>query len=85
MENVGKRINFKLVNDSKQLQKELNKPTLEDTITYNKDLLVGVHLSKEKMLDKPIYTSQCILDNSKREMYKFLYDYCFKKWGGRLM
>ena len=42
MENLRKRINFKLVNDTKQLQKELNKPTLEETIVYNKNLLVGV-------------------------------------------
>ena len=82
MENIRKRINFKLVNDTKQLQKELNKPTLEDTITYNKDLLVGVHRSKQNItLDKPICTGQCILDNSKREMYEFVYDYVFQKWG----
>ena len=82
MENVRKRINFKLLNDTKQLQKELNKPTLEGAIVYNKDLLVGVHLSKKKiMLDKPIYTGQCILDNSKRCMYEFMYDYVFPKWG----
>ena len=64
MVNVRKRINFKLVNDTKQLQKELNKPTLEDRIVYNKNLLVGVRLNKKKItLDKPIYTGQCILDN----------------------
>ena len=55
MENIGKRINFKIINDEKQLQKELNKPTLEDTITYHNDLLVGVHLAKQKItLNKPI-------------------------------
>ena len=57
MENIRKRINFKLVNDPIKLQKELNKPTLQDTITYHPDLLVGVHLSKQKItLNKPIYT-----------------------------
>ena len=60
MENIRKRINFQIVNDEKKLQKYLNKPTLEDTIVYNKDLLVGVHLSKEKIvLNKPIHTGQC--------------------------
>ena len=45
-------------------------------------MLVGVHLSKRKItLNKPIYTGQCILDNSKRCMYEFVYDYCFPKWG----
>ena len=44
--------------------------------------MVGVHLSKQNItLDKPIYTGQCILDNSKRCMYEFVYDYCFPKWG----
>ena len=70
------------MNNEKRLQKYLNRPTLEDTITYNKDLLVGVHLSNEKItLNKPIYTGQCILGNSKRCMYEFLYDYVFPKWG----
>ena len=82
MENIRKRINFKIVNKQEKLQKYLNKPTLEDTIVYNKDLLVGVHLSKEKIiLYKPIYTGQCILDISKQKMYKFLNDYVFPKWG----
>ena len=32
MENIRKRINFKIINNEKRLQKFLNKPTLEDTI-----------------------------------------------------
>ena len=80
MENIRKRINFKIVNNDRKLQKYLNKPTLEDTIVYIKDLLVGVHMSKEKIvLNKQIYTGQCILDNSRHKMYEFLYDYVFPK------
>ena len=82
MENIRNRINFQLINNEAKLKKELNKPTLQDVITYNNDLLVGVHLSKQKIkLNKPIYTGQCILDNSKRLMYEFVYDYCFPNWG----
>ena len=82
MENVRNRVNFKLVNDEKQLQKELNKPTLLDTTVYDNDLLVGVHLKKGAFkLDKAVYTGQCILDESKLMMYEFLYDYVFPKWG----
>ena len=82
MKNVRNIINFKIVNDAKRLQKYQNKPTLEDTIVYDKNLLVGVHLSKEKIiLNTPIYTGQCSLDNSKQKMYEFLYNYVFPKWG----
>ena len=82
MENVCNRVNFKLVNDKKQLQKELNKPTPLDTTICDSDSLVGVHLKKGTiMLDKPIYTGQYILDESKLMMYEFMYDYVFKNWG----
>ena len=82
MENVRNRINFKLVNDHEQLQKEMNKPTFEEAHVYHNDLFVGVHLRKGVItLDKPIYTGQCILDESKLMMYEFLYDYVFPKWG----
>ena len=82
MENVRNWINFKLVNNHEQLQKEMNKCTLEEAITYHNDLFVGVHLTKTVIkLDKPIYTGQCILDESKLMMYEFLYDYVFEKWG----
>ena len=80
MENVRNRINFKLVNSHEQLQKEINKPTFEEAYVYHNDLLAGVKFSKSSiMLDKPIYTGQCILDESKLMMYEFLYDYLFPK------
>ena len=90
MEIIRKRIYFDLVNDSKKLQKLMNKPTFQDITVYvpgsdsdsDDDFLVGVHMTKPKIiLNKPIYTGQCILDNSKRAMYEFVYDYCFPKWG----
>ena len=91
MENIRKRIDFKLVNDSVSLQKWINKPFLKDISTYVKgtkddpeNFLVGLHMSKPKIkLNMPIYTGQAILDTSKIEMYKFIYDFCFKKWPGK--
>ena len=60
----------------------MNKCTFEEATVYHKDLLVGVHLTKTVIkLDKPIYTGQCILEESKLMMYEFLYDYVFEKWG----
>ena len=45
------------------------------------DFLIGVQMTKPKAtLNKPIYTGQCILDDSKILMYEFIYDYCMKKW-----
>lgn len=82
MENVRNRVNFKMINHQTQLQKEINKPAFEDISVYHSDLLVGVNLTKGVVkLDKPIYTGQTILDDSKLMMYEFLYDYCFVKWG----
>ena len=82
MENVRNHVNFKLVNSHEQLQEEMNKCTFEEASVYHNDLLVGVKFTKTVIkLDKPIYTGQCILDESKLMMYEFLYDYVFPKWG----
>ena len=89
MENIRKRISFELVNDTKRLRKLVSKPFFKDVSVYvpgddedDENFLVGVHLGKSEIeLNKPIYTGQCILDNSKREMYQFVYDYCIPKWG----
>ena len=85
MENITKRINFELVNDTNRLQKLINKPIFQDISVHvpgsdgnDNNCLAGVHMTKPKiLLNKPIYTGQCILDNSKRNMYEFVYDYCF--------
>ena len=91
MMNIRKRIDFRLVNNSKKLRKLVNKPFYKDLTVYvpgesddedGNDFLVGLHMTKPKItLDQPIYTGQCILDNSKRVMYEFVYDYCIPKWG----
>ena len=90
MENIFKRIDFRLVNNSKKLRKLMNKPFFKDITVYvpgsddegDDEFLVGVQMSKPKiLLNKPIYTGQSILDNSKRRMYEFVYDYCISKWG----
>ena len=90
MKNIRKSIDFKLVNNSKNLRKLINKPFVKDITVYvpasddddDDKFLVGVHMGKPQIkLDKPIYTGQCILDNSKRAMYEFVYDYCIPKWG----
>ena len=89
MENIRKRIRFELVSNSKRLRKLVSKPFFKDISVYvlgddedDKNFLVGVHLGNPEIeLNKPIYTGQCIVDNSKWEMYQFVYDYCIPKWG----
>ena len=88
MEDVRKHIDFELVNDRKRLRKLVRKPQYQSDTTYvnngGDDILLGVSMQKKVVtLDKPIYTGQAILDDSKILMYEFIYDYCFKKWPGR--
>ena len=85
MEDVRNRINFKLVNNKKRLLKEINKASFEYEKEFvdngGDDILYGLQMKRPKItVDKPIYTGQCILDDSKILMYNFIYDYCMKKW-----
>ena len=84
MEDVRNRIDFRLVNSKEKLQKLIKSPAFQDETTFVNDdegFILGVHMTREKVtLNKPIFTGQCILDDSKILMYKFIYDYCMKKW-----
>ena len=74
MEDVRKRIDYKLVTDTEQLLKLTNNPLFHDRDIINEDI-VGVHMIKPKVtLDKPIYVGQAVLDYSKLEMYQLFYD-----------
>ena len=87
--NKRNRIDFRLVNNSKKLRKLLNKPFFKDSTIYvpglsetEDDFLVGVQMEQPMIsLDQPMYTGQAILDNSKRAMYEYVYEYCIPKWG----
>ena len=73
MEDVRKRINYKLITDEVKFEKLARSPFFydRDIITEN---LVGVHLLKPKVtLDKPVFVGQAVLDYSKIEMYQLFY------------
>ena len=73
-EEVKKRINFRLCNNSDELCILTSKPSFERFIIFNENL-VGVCLAKESiLLNKPIYIGQAILDLSKLIMYEMFYD-----------
>jgi hypothetical protein len=75
MENVKKRINFRLISTPDEAYRAKNVKRYE---IFNENL-VGLHQSKTKvLLNKPIYLGQNILDDSKYIMYNFHYNFMLK-------
>ncbi len=73
MEDVRKRINYKLVTDEDKFEKLARSPFFHDREIITEDI-VGVHMLKPKVtLDKPIFVGQAVLDYSKLEMYHLFY------------
>jgi len=76
MENVRKRINFRLINTEDQALRVKNMKRF----TIFHDDLVGLHIQKtEVKLNKPIFLGQNILDESKFTMYNFHYNFMLEK------
>ena len=74
MEDVRKRMNYKLVNDVNKMNKLISSPLFIDRDIIDEDI-VGVKMVKSEIeLCKPIYIGQAVLDYSKLEMYKLFYD-----------
>ena len=83
MENLRKRVNVKLVNTEKQLEKLSASPLFDYFRIFNEDL-VAVNMKKPSLyLNRPIYVGFCILDLSKVLMYDFHYNYIKAKYGNR--
>ena len=81
MENIRNRVDIRLVNEEKQAEKLVSKPTFEGRTIFCEDL-AAVYMKRTKiMFDKPIYVKFCILDLSKMLMYDFHYNYIVKKYG----
>ena len=75
MKNIRKRINGRLINDSKTYLKCVGKPNFISQKVFDKNV-VAVHQIKTVLtLNKPIFLGFCILELSKLLMYKFHYDY----------
>ena len=79
MENLRKRMNFKLISDENKFVKYVSKPNFINGVIFNENL-VGVKYVQEKLLlNKPIYVGFSILDISKTLMYDFHYGFVKKK------
>ena len=73
MEDVRKRLNYKLVTDEDKFEKLARSPFFHDRDIITEDI-VGVHMLKSKVtLDKPVFVGQAVLDYSKLEMYNLFY------------
>src|SRR5437870_7008750 len=83
MENLRKRMNFKLICDENKLGKYISKPTFLNGVIFNENL-VSVNYVQEKLkLNKPIYVGFSILDISKTLMYDFHYNFIKNKYRDR--
>ena len=74
MENVRRRIDFRLCNTPEKFQTYTSRPLFLSATRFTEDL-VGVELLKGKVeLDKPVFISQAVLDLSKLIMYQLRYE-----------
>ena len=84
MENIGKRINVRLINDSKEHLKCVTKPNFISQKIFDKNF--AIHCVKTVLtLNKPLYLGFCILELSKLFMYKFHFDYACKTFDAKLL
>lgn len=86
MENVRKRIEYKLVaaDDTEKLRKLFADPRYVEVDCFN-DNLFGVKMNKKDVyMNKPIAIGFAVLELSKLLMYEFYYDYFKKKYPGNL-
>ena len=77
MENLGNRINVKLVNNKKDYSKCTSKPSYMSHKIFE-------NIGKTKLalkLNKPVYIGMCILELSKVLIYEFHYNYIKNKCG----
>ena len=77
-ENTRKRINVKLINDSKEYLKCVSKPNFISQEILDKYFIAVHQIKTVPTLNKPIYAGFCILELNKLLIYKFHDDYALK-------
>ena len=74
MEDVRKRMNYKVSSNEERILKLIASPLFLDRDIISEDV-VGIKMVKPKVvLDKPIYVGQAVLDYSKLSMYRLFYE-----------
>ena len=85
MENLRKRICFRLINNIKDYVRCVSQPNFISQKIFSKNF-VAIHQIKPVLtLNKPIYVGFSILDLSKLLMYKFHYEYIKNKFNAKLL
>lgn len=84
MENLRSRVNIKLVNNEKGLQRCVSKPSFQRFQIFNEDLVGCQNKVTNLILNKPVYVGCAILDLSKIIMYNFHYNTMVKAYGPNL-
>ena len=85
IENIRKRINVKLISNSKDYARYVTKPNLISQKIFSKNF-VGVYQIKSVLiLDKPMYVGFSVLELSKLLIYKFHYEYVQNKFDAKLL
>ena len=84
-ENVKKRINVKLINNSKDYLRCVSKPNFMSQKIFGKTF-VAIHQIKPVLtLNKPIYVGFTVLELSKLFMCKFHHEYVCNKFDAKLL
>ena len=85
MENIRKRINVKLIKNSKDYARHVSQPNFISRKIFSRGF-VSIHQIKSVLtLDKQIYMRFSILELSKLLMYKFHYEYVKSKFDAKLL
>ena len=71
LENIRNRVDVRLVNDRKKVERLAAKPTFKHLTIFDENL-IAVHMKRAKLIfNKPVYCETAILDLSKMLMYDF--------------
>ena len=85
MENIRKKINFKLINNSKDYARYVSKPSVISQKIFSRNFVAIRQIMSVLILDKPIYVGFSILELSKLLMHKFHYEYFKNKFDAKLL
>ena len=85
MENIRKRINVKLINNSKDYARYVSTTNFISQKTLSKNFVANDQIKSVLILDKTIYALLSILELSKLLMYKFHYEYFKNKFDAKLL
>ena len=85
MENLGKIMNVRLVNNEKDFLKYTSRPTYIGYKKFGKDYAAIHEIKPVLIINKPIYTGCTVLDLSKWKMYDFDYNFIKKNFDAEFL